>query len=134
MTFYSFSEAREHFKNVLDAAGQGRPVVVRRGNSLTAVVDAERLRYTLTRVCRQAEVVLEAGGWSVFVPGLPVAADGATLAEALDEMVDVIREYAEDWADRLRETPNRREDWALVQLVALSDNDQLKEWLAASTP
>jgi predicted RNase H-like HicB family nuclease len=134
LTFDSYSEARGHFKDVLDAAAQGRPVLVRRDSAQTAVVDAERLRHALAGLCPRAEVVSEAGGWSVFVPGLPVAADGASFDEALDEMVDALRDYAEDWADRLRDAANHHNNWGLVQLVALSDDDQLEEWLAGSRP
>ena len=134
LTFDSYSEARGHFKDVLDAAEGGRPVLIRRDSVQAAVVDAERLRYALARLCRRAEVVSEAGGWSVFVPGLPVAADGASFDEALDEMVDALRDYAEDWSDRLRDAPNHRDNWGLIQLVALSDDNQLKEWIAGSTP
>jgi hypothetical protein len=36
-----------------------------------------------------AQVVLEAGGWSAFIPGLPIAADGATFEEAIDELAGV---------------------------------------------
>ncbi|WP_431927398.1 hypothetical protein [Nonomuraea jabiensis] len=44
-------------------------------------------------------------------------------------MVDALREYAEDWQDRLLDAPNHRENWGLVQLISLSDDDQLREWL-----
>jgi predicted RNase H-like HicB family nuclease len=64
-----------------------------------------------------AQVVHEAGGWSAFIPGLPIAADGATSEEATDELVDAIREYAEDWHDRLRHAPNHQENREIVQLV-----------------
>jgi predicted RNase H-like HicB family nuclease len=60
----------------------------------------------------RAQVVAEAGGWSVFIPGLPVAADGATLDEALDEMTLAQREYAEDWQNRLLDAPNHANNWA----------------------
>jgi hypothetical protein len=66
----------------------------------------------------------------VFIPGLPVAADGATFDEAVDEMVEALREYAQDWQDRLLHAPNHRENWGLVQLISLSDDGQLREWLA----
>jgi predicted RNase H-like HicB family nuclease len=77
-----------------------------------------------------AQAVPEAGGWSVFIPGLPVAADGPTFETAIDEMVQALREYAEDWQDRLLDAPNHQDSWALVQLIGLSDNDQLRDWLA----
>jgi predicted RNase H-like HicB family nuclease len=50
----------------------------------------------------------EAGGWSVFIPGLPIAADGATFDEAINQMVDGLREYAADWQDHLLDIPNHR--------------------------
>jgi hypothetical protein len=60
-----------------------------------------------------------------------VAADGATLAEAVGEMVDALREYAADWVDRLSTAPNHADNWGLVQLVVLSSDDELVEWLSA---
>ena len=131
--FDSYTEARARLKDLLDAAAGGRVATVRRDSSTAAVVDGERLRYFLASlVPSRAEVVAEAGGWSLFIPGLPVAADGATLDEALDEMIDALREYAEDWQDRLQSAPNHREDWGLVQLICLSSDRQLREWLVGA--
>jgi predicted RNase H-like HicB family nuclease len=94
------------------------------------VVDVERLRHFLASLApSRAEVVSEAGGWSVFIPGLPVAADGATFAEAVTEMVDALREYADDWQERLLDSPNHRENWGLVQLISLDDDEQLRDWI-----
>lgn len=130
----SYTEARAHLKDLLDAAGQGMVATVRRDDERAAVVDAERLRYALARLCpSNAEVVGENGGWSVFLPGLPIAADGATFDEAIDEMTDALREYAEDWQDRLRLAANHRENWGLVQLIGLSDDAQLRDWLLGTT-
>ncbi|WP_213450866.1 type II toxin-antitoxin system HicB family antitoxin [Rhizomonospora bruguierae] len=128
--FDSYTEARAHLKDLLDAAERGRVATVRRDNRMTAFVDRERLRYFLASVSPSgARVVAEAGGWSVFIPGLPVAADGATLDEALDDMIVALREYAEDWQDRLLDVPNHANSWGLVQLVTLSSDIQLREWL-----
>ena len=79
-----------------------------------------------------AVVVAEGCGWSVFLPGLPLAAEGATFDEAIGEMVQVLREYAEDWQDRLRTAPNHADNWGLVQLIALSDDGQLRDWLVGA--
>src|SRR5207302_10959375 len=105
-----------------------------REGSVTALVDARRLRAELTRVCPHAEVVHEAGGWSVFIPGVPVAADGTTLDGALQEMVVALREYADDWQDHLLDVPNHRGNWSLVQIVCLSNDEQLLDWLGGSRP
>jgi len=129
----SYSEARAHLKDLLDAAERGKVATVRRDSASAAVLDAVRLRHFLaTVVPSRAQVVAEAGGWSVFIPGLPVAADGPTFDAALDEMVQALREYAEDWQDRLLDAPNHRDNWGLVQMISLSDDDQLREWLAGS--
>jgi predicted RNase H-like HicB family nuclease len=131
--FDSYTDARAHLKDLLDAADRGRVATVRRDARTTAFVDRERLRYFLTVVSpSRAQVVAEDGGWSVFIPGLPLAADGASFDEALDEMVLVLREYAEDWQDRLLDAPNHAGNWGLVQLVSLSSDDQLREWLVGT--
>ncbi len=132
MTFDTYSKARQHLKDVLDAAASGRPVVVRRDNIATAVVDADRLRRLLGQGYPRPEVVSEAGGWSVFIPGVPVAADGATFEEALGEMADALREYAEEWEGGLRHAPHHRDNWPLVQLVGLSSDQQLVDWIAGA--
>ncbi|MCY9785022.1 prevent-host-death protein [Nocardiopsis sp. EMB25] len=126
----SYTEARTHLKNLLDAAESGRVATVRRESVRTAVVDVERLRHCLATVTpSRAQVVSEAEGWSVFIPGLPVAADGGSFDEALSEMVGALREYAEDWQDHLLDAPNHRENWGLVQLISLSSDGQLRDWL-----
>src|SRR5207245_8497378 len=95
--YYSYTESRSNLKNLLDAAEGGQVATVRRESATTAVLDAARLRYFLASVVpSRTQVVQEAGGWSVFIPGLPIAADGATFDEAITEMVEALREYAQD--------------------------------------
>ena len=127
--FDSVAEARAHLKDLLDAAAGGHPAALRRDRERFAVVDAVRLRHVLAGLSRRAEVVAEAGGWSVFIPGTPVAADGATLDEAITETVDALREYAADWVDHLSRVPNHAENWGLVQLVVLSTDEEIADWL-----
>jgi predicted RNase H-like HicB family nuclease len=131
--FDSYTEARAHLKDLLDAAERGRVATVRRDSARTAVVDVERLRYFLASIVpSRAQVVAEGGGWSVFIPGLPVAADGANFDEAITEMIDALREYAEDWQERLLDAPNHRDNWGLVQLISHSDDEQLRDWLVGT--
>lgn len=129
----SYTDARSHLKDLLDAAERGRVATVRRDTRTSAIVDRERLRYFLAAVTpSRAEVVAEDEGWSIFIPGLPVAADGGSFDEAVEEMIAALREYAEDWQDRLLDAPNHAGNWGLVQLVGLSDDNQLREWLVGS--
>ncbi len=130
--YESYTSARDHLKDILDQAERGQVVTVRRESATAAVLDADRLRQYLVSVVRPCvKVVAEAEGWSAFVPGLPVAGAGATLEAAVADMADALREYAEDWP-RLQHAPNHREHWGLVQLVALSDDDQLRQWITGS--
>ena len=129
----SYTDARTHLKDLLDAAEKGRVATVRRDSATTAVVDVERLRQFLASLIpSRAEVVSEAGGWSMFISGLPLAADGATFDEALTEMIDTLREYADDWQERLLDSPNHRDNWGLVQLVSLSNDEQLRDWIVGA--
>jgi predicted RNase H-like HicB family nuclease len=131
--FDSYTEARTHLKDLLDAAERGQVATVRRDLATTAVVDVERLRHFLSSfVPSRAQVVPEDGGWSVFIPGLTVAADGASFDEAITEMIDALREYADDWQQRLLDAPNHRDNWGLVQLISFSDDDQLRGWLVGA--
>jgi predicted RNase H-like HicB family nuclease len=130
LRYDSYTEARKHLKELLDAAEQGRPASVRRDSSTAMVVDADRFqRFLLNAYPSRAQVVAEEGGWSAFIPGLPVAADGATFDEAVTELIDALREYADDWQDHLSNVPNHADNWGLVHLLALSDDGQLREWL-----
>jgi predicted RNase H-like HicB family nuclease len=133
MHFDSYTDARTHLKDILDAAEKGRVATIRRDHARTAVVDVVRLQHVLVAVNQpRAHVVAESDGWSVFIPGLPVAADGASLEEAVTEMITSLREYAADWQERLLDTPNHRDNWGLVQLIGLSDDTQLREWLVGA--
>jgi hypothetical protein len=129
--FDSVADGRAHLKELLDAAAGGIPAGLTRDRDRFAVVDAVRLRRFLLSVSRPADVVAEAEGWSIFVAGTPVAADGATLDEAIGETVDALREYATDWIDHLSAAPNHADNWALIQLVVLSNDDELADWLSA---
>ncbi len=132
VAYPSARAAREHFKEILDAADEGRPATVTRDARRVAAVDADRLVDLLTRVRPSgAQVVAENDGWSLFIPGLPVAADGATLDEAVDEVIDALRDYADAWADHLRLAPNHADNWGLVQIVSLASDAQLRDWLLA---
>lgn len=130
----SYTDARNNLKHLLDAAEHGQVATVRREAALTAVLDAGRLRHFLASVVPSgAQVVQEGGGWSIFIPGLPIAADGASFDEAVGEMIEALREYAQDWQDHLLTAPNHRENWGLVQLISLSDDAQLRGWLVGES-
>lgn len=130
----SFSTARSHLKDLLDAAAEGVPASVSRGDTRAVVVDAARLA-CLLRGSRPAgtQVVNEQGYWAAILPDTPLAGQGDSFQESITDLVQVLRDYAEDWAARLRHAPNHADQWALVQLVELSDDEQLRGWLLAES-
>lgn len=133
--FTSYTDARANLRKVFDSADTGRVTTVRREDKRFAVVDADRLLAAFLRLRpSRAMVLAEGGGWAAIMPGLPVHGDGATLDEAVQDLVDALREYAEDWNERLLNTPNHRDNWDVVELVELASDDQLKGWLLAADP
>jgi hypothetical protein len=95
-----------------------------------AMVDAEMLRTHLVSAAPSAAVVaVDGAGWSVLLPGLPLAGWGDTFDGAVDDVIVALRDYAAAWDDRLAATPNHRHNWPLVTLVGLSTDSQLRAWL-----
>lgn len=132
-TYDSASAARADFKGLLDAAESGRVVTVERANHRAAVVDAERLRdYFVRTVLANAEIFAEDDAWVILMPGRPFAAEAGGYDEVVTEMIEVLREYAEDWQDHLVTVPNHAQNWGLVQLIELSTDEQLRSWLLGS--
>jgi hypothetical protein len=128
--FDSFGEARSKLRCVLDAAREGLVTTVTRGNQRFVVVAADALGQDLRRLLpSQAVVVHEGGGWAAFIPGVPTHGDAETFDDAIDDLIIGLREYAEDWNDRLHAAPNHAQHRSLVELVELSDDAQLRDWL-----
>lgn len=98
------------------------------------VFPTARLRKLVADLPRlhRPEVMADGGEWSVFLPGTPIAADGADPDEAAAEFVEAMREYAGDWVERLRFAPNHAQHWPLVQFVSLSSDAELAGWVRGS--
>ncbi|MCW4386306.1 hypothetical protein OH146_11035 [Salinibacterium sp. SYSU T00001] len=123
--------ARADFKSVLDAASRGRAVTISRADRRFAVVDAVDLQQTLaSTMAANTQVAFEDGVWVGAIPGLPIAAEGRDLDDLVAELVQALREYAEDWDARLHTFRNHSHNRALVQLVHLSTDEQLAQWLS----
>jgi sugar phosphate isomerase/epimerase len=128
--FPTFTEARRNLRGVLDAAHTGLITTVTRDDERFVVSTADargaELRYLLPS---RAVAVAEGGGWAVFIPGLPAHGDAETFDDAVDDLVAALRDYAEAWNDRLHSAPDHARHRAMVELVELSDDQQLREWL-----
>lgn len=130
---FGVQAARTSLKSILDTSDRGGLSVVTRRGSSASVVNTDRLRQFLVRnTPAKAQVVNEDGAWAMFIPGLPLAAEGTTIEEATLDMIHALRDYAEDWEDHLRTAPNHEGNWALVQIIDASTDDELAEWLTGS--
>lgn len=127
----SMASARKSLGAVLDDAHRGHAVTIRRKNETAAVVAADKLRqYLATSLKARAEVFQEEGRWVVLLRGRPFVSEGLTVDEAIEDLILSLREYAEDWADRLRAAPNHEGNWPFVQLITLSSDAELRSWIS----
>ncbi len=131
MTFLSYTDTRQHLRDALNTAVERVPVGISRRDSRVALVDVGLFQDLLTS-CSQVQIpeaFAEDGGWSVLLPGTPIAAEGVDLDDAVEEFIIALREYAEDWSDHLKNAPNHADNWPLVQLVCLSTDEKLRAWI-----
>jgi hypothetical protein len=70
-------------------------------------------------------------GWWVVLPGVTVHGDAETFDGGIDDLIDGLREYAEDWNTRLHRAPKHQQQQqrSIVERVELSDDEQLRDWL-----
>src|SRR5882757_1553106 len=128
------TQARSEFRALLDDAQAGRVVTVAREKERYAVVDTVRLLAKLMQARpAQAVVVAEGGGWAAMLPGLPVHGEGDSFDEAITDLIQALREYAQDWNDRLLNAPNHRDNWDLAEIAELASDEQLLVWLLEPT-
>jgi hypothetical protein len=125
----TYSSARSHFKDILDATERGGSVTVSRDGQVSVVLQADRLRSFFSRaVSPRVELAREDDRVIALMSGRPFVSEGASVDAALADLIESLREYAEDWETRLQHAPNHRDNWALVQLIKLSSDEELVEW------
>lgn len=133
--FATYTETRSHLRDAFDAAESGLTVIAERDAVRFVLLEAQGLRPLLEQMCpSNAVVVAEGGGWSAFLPGVPVSGEGSDLDEAVEDLVDALREYAEDWNDHLSGARNHTQHRALVTFVELSTDDELRTWITGPVP
>lgn len=131
--FDTLSAARAHMSDLTDAAASGRVATYNRGAQRIAAVDVTRLRDALTKLHpANAEVIAEDGVVGLFMREPALAVEANTFHEAVADMVTALREYALDWDDHLRLAPNHADNWGVVQIVTLSDDEQLTAWITGT--
>lgn len=129
--YRTVAEARSSFKEILDAAEQGLAVEFARGSESFTVLPVESLIELLGRLLPRPVVYADDDGWSIVLPGAPVAAEAGEFGDALDDFVAALREYAEDWMEdaELRAAPSHRDNADLVRFVSHLGDDAVREWV-----
>ena len=139
LCYSTLQESRNHLTDVLDAAHEGLMVSIQRGRSRrearegsVSVVKTAVLQSLLERlVADQIEVEYDEADrlYTVAVRGLPLAAEAEELSEAIDELIEEIRVYHDDWVSRLRHAPNHEGNVPLVWLAQSMNDEDLRQWL-----
>lgn len=120
---YKARHARDHFRDVLNAAEAGSTVVILRDRPV-ATVDAAILEELLA-VAAPFRVLSsvsddEVAFWTE--DGL-VHATGATMEEATEAFLVALVDYAAAWFDELRDAPNHEHNRLLALRIALNAGD-----------
>lgn len=128
--FQGIGVARANLKKVFDATDEGKSVTLARGGEIVVALPAERVRkYFAETIAMNLQVELSGGSTFLYSETLPFHSEGDSIESAKKDMVDLLREYAEDWEDHLYLAPNHADFWGLVQLVKLSTDAELLDWM-----
>lgn len=121
---YKARSARDHIKDVLDAAEGGGTAIIIRERPVAAVdagvleeLLAERAPFEVLSSVTSDQVAF----W--LADGL-VHGVGANLEEATDDFLDALVDYAKSWFEELRNAPNHAHNRLLVLRVALHAGDR----------
>ncbi len=132
MEYQDVTDVSYHITEALTAARDGVPVSVVQDSQRYALVEVDRLLKTFAAASPRARVVHDGDRWCLFVPGLPVLAEGFTVNDMLDDAIAVLHEYADDWIDGVCGSAGTDTQWNVVQLVSLSTDEQLRGWLVGA--
>ncbi len=130
LEFTKLSDARASLKSIYDTAGSHIPVNLQReGDEPLTIVHREDLRNALSALVKVKPVVsiLKNGSASIWLEGLPISAEGKNLSLAEKQLIKALRAYADTWVEELRYMASHRSNWALVNLIIISDDEALQK-------
>jgi antitoxin YefM len=123
-----FTDARRNFTDVFDTVvNKQKPLLVNRRKDDVFMIERQMQKEVLRRYTTAAEELPEDNGSvTIAVDELDIAVNGATRDQALQELVQELKVYAEDYVARLPlflNSPNRRPHLPFILRVQLADND-----------
>lgn len=129
LEYTKITDARSAIGEIYSTAERHLAVVVRReGDAPVAVIRRDDLKEAL-RALRPLEPQIRFSPdehVSMWIEGLPVSGEGATFEVAGADLIHSLKEYSQTWVEDLRNYPNHKQNWDLVNLVLLSDDEELR--------
>ncbi|MGB9859746.1 MAG: exoribonuclease R [Moorellaceae bacterium] len=127
---HQFSEARRQFSALYDNIYNAlKPAIIRRGREEEVLLlRKDMLKSVLEKFTLKAEALEEDdGSTTLALDELDIAVNAENLEEALDELVEELKLYAQDYLDRAQlflNAPNRRHHLPYVLRIALCNSDE----------
>ena len=105
--------------------------ITRENDAPVAVIRQDHLKKALQALCLLEPQVRFAsdGTVSMWLDGLPVNGEGESFDVAGQGLIDSLRVYAKTWVEDLREYPNHKNRWDVVNLVLLSNDNEMRAFL-----
>ena len=132
LEYKSISAARSAISEIYNTAEQHLAVAITRENDAPiTVIRQDHLKKALEALCLlEPQVRFSSDGdVSMWIDGLPVSGQGESFEAAGQEIIDSLRDYAKTWIEDLRDYPNHKDRWGVVNLVLLSSDDELRAFL-----
>ena len=129
LEYTKITDARSAISEIYSTAERHLAVVMRReSDAPVAVIHRDDLKRALRALCPlEPQVRFSADEHvSMWIEGLPVSAEGSTFESAGADLLHSLRAYSLTWVEDLRDYPNHKQNWGVVNLVLLSDDDELQ--------
>lgn len=126
----SFTEARKEFTSLYNEAfNNSRTVIIKRKKTeRVALLRADLLKYILSEFALKPEVLNESdGSVTIALDQLELYANGETLEQAMDALVQDMKFYALDYMQRSQlflNAPNRLSHFPYLLRILLCDSDE----------
>ncbi len=129
LEYTKITDARSAIGEIYSTAERHLAVVMRRENDAPVpVIRRDDLKQAL-RALRPLKPQVRFSPdehVSMWIEGLPVSGEGATFDTAGQDLIDSLKEYSRTWVEDLRNYPNHKKNWDVVNLTLLSDDDELR--------
>ena len=135
LEYKSISAARSAISEIYNTVERHLAVAITRENDApVTVIRQDHLKKALQALCViEPQVRFSASGAvSMWIDALPVSGQGESFEVAGADLIDSLRDYAKTWIEDLRDYPNHKDRWDVVNLVLLSNDDEMRAFLFGS--